>query len=57
LYVEAQRFPTDWRADLAGRGHRVIETPLTSGLQALQRTASGWRGGADPRREGDVAGD
>jgi gamma-glutamyltranspeptidase/glutathione hydrolase len=55
--VEAQRFPADWRADLAGRGHRVIETPLTSGLQALQRTASGWRGGADPRREGDVAGD
>jgi gamma-glutamyltranspeptidase/glutathione hydrolase len=57
LYVEAQRFTADWRADLAGRGHRVIETPLTSGLQALQRTASGWRGGADPRREGDVAGD
>lgn len=57
LYVESQRLQAAWRADLEGRGHRVIEIPLTSGLQALQRTVDGWRGGADPRREGDVAGD
>ncbi len=57
LYVESQRLSSEWLADLRGRGHRVVETPLTSGLQALQRSPSGWLGGADPRREGDVAGD
>jgi gamma-glutamyltranspeptidase len=36
---------------------------FTSGLQALQRTydakgkPNGWRGGADPRREGMVIGE
>jgi gamma-glutamyltranspeptidase/glutathione hydrolase len=34
-----------------------VETPLTSGLQGIQRTPSGWFGGADPRREGVVRGD
>lgn len=57
LYVETRQFPAAWIADLRDRGHRVVQTPLTSGLQALQRIPDGWRGGADPRREGDVAGD
>jgi gamma-glutamyltranspeptidase/glutathione hydrolase len=37
-------------------GHDVAVIPMTSGTQALARTASGWAGGADPRREGTVRG-
>jgi gamma-glutamyltranspeptidase/glutathione hydrolase len=29
----------------------------TSGLQAIERTPTGWFGGADPRREGIARGD
>ena len=39
------------------RGLEVREQDMTSGLQALQRNSEGWFGGADPRREGVVAGD
>ncbi len=42
---------------LRARGHEVRETDMTSGLQAIERTATGWFGGADPRREGVVLGD
>jgi len=42
---------------LRARGHVVTEIELTSGLQAIQRTPTGWFGGADPRREGTVKGD
>jgi gamma-glutamyltranspeptidase/glutathione hydrolase len=42
---------------LRARGHAVAEIDLPSGLQALQRTPTGWFGGADPRREGVVRGD
>lgn len=38
-------------------GHAVSVTPQSSGLSALQRTDTGWIGGVDPRREGQVAGD
>ena len=38
-----------------GSDVRLIDDP--SGLQAVVRTASGWVGGADPRREGRVEGD
>ncbi len=31
--------------------------PLTSGLHAVERRPGGWRGGADPRRDGTVRGD
>jgi gamma-glutamyltranspeptidase / glutathione hydrolase len=41
---------------LRERGHTVNETDMTSGIQAVQRTPGGWRGGADPRREGVVRG-
>lgn len=55
--LERGRFPAATVEALAARGHGVTETDLTSGLQALQRTDTGWFGGADPRREGIVAGD
>ena len=54
--LEAGRFAPATVAALKARGHVVVETDLTSGLQALQRTPTGWFGGADPRREGVVMG-
>ncbi|MFN3630042.1 MAG: gamma-glutamyltransferase [Casimicrobiaceae bacterium] len=45
------------RTALEARGHRVIEIEFTSGVQTLRRTANGWQGGADPRREGAVRGE
>jgi gamma-glutamyltranspeptidase/glutathione hydrolase len=43
-------------APLMERGHQVDRIPLQSGLHGIERTAHGWRGGADPRREGAVRG-
>lgn len=54
--LEAGRFPTGLVEALRGMGHEVREADLTSGLQAIQRTPTGWFGGADPRREGVVMG-
>jgi gamma-glutamyltranspeptidase / glutathione hydrolase len=42
--------------ELAERGHQVERIPLTSGLHGIERVAGGWRGGADPRREGVARG-
>lgn len=42
---------------LEGRGHQVRYIDQTSGLQAIERTSTGWFGGADPRREGVARGD
>ena len=42
---------------LRALGHETRVIELTSGLQAIVRTKSGWVGGADPRREGSVRGD
>jgi gamma-glutamyltranspeptidase/glutathione hydrolase len=42
---------------LRRRGAQVREQPMTSGLQAIQAMPGGWFGGADPRREGIVAGE
>jgi gamma-glutamyltranspeptidase/glutathione hydrolase len=55
--LEAGRFPPASVQALRERGHGVVEQPMTSGLQAIQRIPDGWFGGADPRREGLVAGD
>ncbi|MFO1220971.1 MAG: gamma-glutamyltransferase family protein [Burkholderiaceae bacterium] len=55
--LERGRFAQSTIDALVARGHAVNETDLTSGLQAIQRTPGGWFGGADPRREGIVAGD
>ena len=56
-FLERGRFPEATLEALKARGHDVREADLTSGLQALQRTPTGWLGGADPRREGAVRGD
>jgi gamma-glutamyltranspeptidase/glutathione hydrolase len=46
---------------LRARGHDVRFIDMTSGSQGVERvvspSAAGWRGGADPRREGVVRGD
>jgi gamma-glutamyltranspeptidase / glutathione hydrolase len=55
--LERGRFPAATLEALRARGHTVNEIDMTSGLQAIQRTAGGWHGGADPRREGVVMGD
>jgi gamma-glutamyltranspeptidase/glutathione hydrolase len=41
---------------LKAMGHDVREIDMTSGLQGIRRTADGWQGGADPRREGVALG-
>ncbi len=55
--LEKGMFPSTTVDALKARGHVVTEIELTSGLQAIQRTPTGWFGGADPRREGVVKGD
>jgi len=42
---------------LLQRGHQVETIVLTSGLHGIERVPGGWRGGADPRRDGTVRGD
>jgi gamma-glutamyltranspeptidase/glutathione hydrolase len=42
--------------ELAARGHTVASSSMTSGLHAVERVKRGWRGGADPRREGAARG-
>ena len=41
---------------LEARGHTVALIEMTSGLSAILKTADGYMGGADPRREGTVKG-
>jgi gamma-glutamyltranspeptidase / glutathione hydrolase len=57
LQLEEKRFSAATVEALKARGHTVREQAMTSGLQTIQRTASGYFGGADPRREGLVMGD
>jgi gamma-glutamyltranspeptidase/glutathione hydrolase len=54
--LERGRFPAATLDTLRARGHTVNEIDMTSGLQAIQRTSTGWFGGADPRREGVAMG-
>jgi gamma-glutamyltranspeptidase/glutathione hydrolase len=44
-------------AKLAQRGHEVAIREMPSGLHGLERVPGGWRGGADPRRDGVARGD
>jgi gamma-glutamyltranspeptidase/glutathione hydrolase len=55
--LEDKRFDAATIASLKARGHEAVEVAMPSGLQAIQRTATGFFGGADPRREGMVLGD
>ena len=57
LVLEQDRFSPATVQALQQRGHTVQEGELTSGAQALVRRGGVWLGGADPRREGIVAGD
>jgi gamma-glutamyltranspeptidase/glutathione hydrolase len=43
--------------ELEQRGHVVQRSRLESALHAIERVPGGWRGGADPRKEGIVRGD
>ena len=54
--LEPGRFPAQTIDALKARGHTVLQFDLTSGLQGITRTPTGWFGGADPRREGSVEG-
>ncbi|MFZ9677139.1 MAG: gamma-glutamyltransferase family protein, partial [Quisquiliibacterium sp.] len=55
--LEKKRFPSATIDALRSRGHPIREIEMTSGLQAIQRVANGYLGGADPRREGVVIGE
>ena len=55
--LEAKRFAPATVEALKARGAEVREMDMTSGLQAIQKTPTGFFGGADPRREGLVLGD
>jgi gamma-glutamyltranspeptidase / glutathione hydrolase len=61
--LEENRFPAATIEALKARGHEIREVSMTSGLQGIQTTrdsrtnATGFFGGADPRREGVVRGD
>ncbi|MCY7369720.1 MAG: gamma-glutamyltransferase family protein [Polaromonas sp.] len=55
--LEAKRFAPATVEALRARGAEVREMDMTSGLQAIQKTPTGFFGGADPRREGLVLGD
>ncbi|WP_370651483.1 gamma-glutamyltransferase family protein [Luteitalea sp. TBR-22] len=54
--LEAGRVDPALGPALEARGHEVRLLDQTSGLQAIERTATGWFGGADPRREGIARG-
>jgi gamma-glutamyltranspeptidase / glutathione hydrolase len=57
VLLEKGRFSAATIDALKARGHAVVEVELPSGIQAIQRQGSAWRGGADPRREGIALGD
>jgi gamma-glutamyltranspeptidase / glutathione hydrolase len=55
--LEAGQVGATLVAALEARGHVVRLMPQTSGIQGIQWTATGWFGGADPRREGIARGE
>lgn len=57
VIVEEDRFPDQLIMGLEEIGHTITIRQLTSGLQAIQTTDTGYYGGADPRREGIVMGE
>jgi len=55
--LERDTAAVDWAKPLQALGHEVRLIDMNSGVHAIQRTPGGWRGGADPRREGIAKGD
>lgn len=55
--LEQGRTPPAVIEGLKARGHEVVLSEQTSGLQGVERNAGGWFGAADPRREGIAKGD
>ncbi|HEY1091219.1 MAG TPA: gamma-glutamyltransferase family protein [Burkholderiaceae bacterium] len=57
IYLEAERWPPGMDKSLRELGDKVEVTDLNSGIQGIRRLPDGsLQGGADPRREGVVAG-
>ncbi|MBL0456985.1 gamma-glutamyltransferase family protein [Aeromonas enteropelogenes] len=55
--LEAGRTPDAVVEGLKARGHEVVLSEQTSGLQGVERNKEGWFGAADPRREGIAKGE
>lgn len=47
---------TQYKTQLENMGHTVKLSELTSGIHAIIKTKDGWKGAADPRREGTAKG-
>ncbi|MBQ0942750.1 gamma-glutamyltransferase family protein [Ideonella sp. 4Y16] len=58
-WLERGRWSAELLQGLRARGQQLQEDEIPSGIHVLQRDPAGhgWRGGADPRREGVVVGD
>ena len=57
IELERGTAAANWADALRALGHEVHVMPMNSGVHAIERTRDGWRGGADPRREGRASGD
>jgi gamma-glutamyltranspeptidase/glutathione hydrolase len=55
--LEADRFDAAFAASLVALGHETRFIAIPSGLHGIRRTATGWQGGADPRRDGIAVGE
>lgn len=55
--LEEKRFSPSFVEALRARSHVVNEVGMNSGLQVIEKTSTGFAGGADPRREGLVLGE
>jgi gamma-glutamyltranspeptidase/glutathione hydrolase len=55
--LEAGTEAEAWKPALETKGHDVVLTEMTSGIQAIVVTPEGFLGGADSRREGVAIGD
>jgi gamma-glutamyltranspeptidase/glutathione hydrolase len=55
--LEQERFDAAFAASLVALGHETRFIAIPSGLHGVLRTADGWRGGADPRRDGIAVGE
>jgi gamma-glutamyltranspeptidase / glutathione hydrolase len=54
--LEADTSITGFAPALSIMGHKVLISPMVSGLYIIERTDHGYVGGADPRRDGNVLG-